>query len=68
VRVYVRGMAEQKQTPKWVMGMYIFLPLIALDYVLFDDGWRQWFGAFMLILSVVFWIQVFSKRQKDSST
>ena len=47
-------MAEQKQTPKWVMGMYIFLPLIALDYVLFDDGWRQWFGAFMLILSVVF--------------
>ncbi len=59
-------MAEKKQTPKWVMGMYFILPLAGLLYV-FEDGWRQWFGAFVLVLSVVWWTKFFWERKKDSS-
>jgi uncharacterized membrane protein len=61
-------MAEKKRTPKWVMWMYVVVPVIALDYVLNNDGWRQWLGALMLVLSVVFWIQFFLKRNQGSSS
>jgi len=61
-------MAEKKQTSKWVIGMYVLIPVFALDYVVYGDGWRQWLGGFMLVLSVVWWAKFFSERKKGPST
>lgn len=66
--MYVRVMPEKKQTPKWVLWMYVVLPLFALNYTLFNDGWRRWFGASMLLLCVVWWAKFFLERKNDSST
>jgi hypothetical protein len=49
------------------MWMYVVLPVIALDYALNNDGWRQWLGALVLASSVAFWMQFFLKRNKGSS-
>jgi hypothetical protein len=63
-----------KKTPKWVLWMYGVLPFLALYYVIDREGWRRWFGAFVLVLCLIWWTQYIRKglalrrRKQDTST
>ena len=61
-------MAEQKQMPKWILGVWIFLAVWGLVYVFTEEGWRRWLGVGMFVSGVGAAIEHFRKLKKGSST